>query len=73
MESKRLHFTPNNPSAKSHARDAKHQKQQGSDFGRAEGGNVDFTPQDEEQLQGRNDVTDEELNGIVESREGKEV
>jgi hypothetical protein len=68
-------LTPSSPSAKGHDRDAKHQKQKGSDLERfaSEGGTVDITPQEEEELERKGDVTDEDIDGIVQSRERKEV
>jgi hypothetical protein len=62
------------PSAKGHDRDAKHQKQKDSDLERfaAEGETVDVTPE-EDRLAGRQEVTVEEIDGVVQSREKKEV
>ena len=34
---------------------------------------VDITPQEEEELERKDDVTDEDIDGIVKSRERKEV
>lgn len=74
VESKRLHFGANNPLAKGHDRYDKHARQNESDLERYanEGPGVDLQPS-EDKLAGRNDVTDEEVDTIIDQRERKQT
>jgi len=72
VESKNLHFTPNNPLAKGHDRYEKHTASNRSDFDRLanEGSGVDLAPS-EDGLAARENVGDDEVERIVEGRERK--
>ena len=74
IESKRLHYSANNPLAKGHDRYDKHTRQKESDFERyaGEGPGVDLQPS-EDKLAGSSDVPDEEVDRIVDSREQKQT
>lgn len=73
VESKRLHYGANDPLSKGHDRYDKHTRQKESDLERyaGEGAGVDLGP-GEEGIVGREDVRDEEVDGIVGGRERKE-
>ncbi|KAG0650505.1 hypothetical protein D0Z07_3343 [Hyphodiscus hymeniophilus] len=73
VESKRLHFGANDPLSKGHDRYEKHSRQKESDLERyaTEGSGVDLQPP-EDGIAGRNDVPDEEIDRIVDSRERKQ-
>jgi len=74
VESKRLHYGANDPLSKGHDRYDKHSRQKESDLERyaTEGPGVDLQPGKEDELAKREDVTDEELNRIIDQRERKQ-
>jgi hypothetical protein len=63
-----LHYGPNDPQSKGHDRDEKHSKQKDSDFERyASGGHgMDKAP-------GEENLTDSEVDKIVDDRETKQT
>ncbi|KAI9740085.1 MAG: hypothetical protein M1818_004836 [Claussenomyces sp. TS43310] len=73
VEFKRLHHGANNPLAKGHDRYDKHTKQTESDLDRyaTDGSNVDLQPNEDKFAQ-RENVTDEEVDRVVGSREAKQ-
>lgn len=72
VESKRLHFTPDDPAEKGHDRNAKHSKQKGGDVERfaAEGGDVDLAPEEDEVAQ-REDVDEGRCRGLLRGGRGR--
>ena len=74
VESKRLHYGANNPLSKGHDRYDKHSRQMESDLERyaGEGPGVDLQPS-EDKIAGSNDVPDEEVDRIIDSREQKQT
>lgn len=74
VESKRLHYGANDPLSKGHDRYDKHSRQKESDLERYanEGSGVDLQPS-EDSLAGSNNVPDEEVHRIVDSRERKQT
>lgn len=74
VESKRLHYGANDPLAKGHDRYDKHTRQKESDLERyaAEGPDVDLQPS-EDKLAGRKQLSDEEVDRIIDHRETKQV
>jgi len=74
VETKRLHCGANAPLSKGHDRYDKHLRQKESDLERyaSEGSGVDLQPS-EDRIAGSNDVLDEEVDRIVDSRERKKT
>lgn len=73
VETKRLHTTPNNPAAKGHDRADKNMKQSGAfDFLASDGPGVDLQPS-EDGIARNERASDRTVDGIVDSRERKEV
>lgn len=74
VESKRLHFGANDPLSKGHDRYDKHSRQKESDIERyvSEGSGVDLQPS-EDKIANSENVSDAEINRIVDSRETKQT
>jgi len=74
VESKRLHFGANNPLAKGHDRYDKHMRQKQSDLDRyaTEGAGVDLQPS-EDGIANSENVSDEQVDRIIDSREKKQT
>lgn len=69
-----LHYAAKNPLSNGHDRHDKHSRQKESDLERCagEGPGVDLQPS-EDRIVGNNDVTYEEVDRIVDSREAKQI
>lgn len=74
VENKRLHASANNPLSKGHDRYDKHSRQKESDIERyaSEGAGVDLQPS-EDAMAKREDVTDAEVDRVIDSREKKQT